>query len=58
MGHFWWRSDAGIGGNVKTGLKSRKAMKGISTLPPVIKGSVTKEPARENRRKRMTKGLI
>lgn len=31
VGHFWWRREAGVRGNVKTELKSRKVMKGIST---------------------------
>lgn len=58
VGHFWWRRETGVGGNVKTGLKLRKAIKGISTRPPVTKGSVTKKTVRENRRKRMTKWLV
>lgn len=51
MEHFWWRGKEDVGGNIKTGLKSRKVIKGINIRPPVTKGSVTKESARENRRK-------
>lgn len=54
MGYF------GRGGKMEeiTGLKLRRATKGMSTKMYRNKGAVTKEPEKENRTKRMTKGLI
>lgn len=50
----------GRGGKVEeiTGLKSRRATKRMSTEMCNNKGTVTREPEKENRRKRMTKSLI